>query len=73
MILKIHDTLLNRLKVKINENKLIPSHQFGFTDNIKKTLEERRVCPAVFLNVPQAFDKVWHEGLIHKLKKFFPK
>jgi hypothetical protein len=26
----------------------------------------------VFLDVSQAFDRVWHEGLLYKLKKFLP-
>jgi hypothetical protein len=26
----------------------------------------------VFLDVQQAFDKVWHEGLLYKLKTYLP-
>ena len=29
-------------------------------------------CSAVFLDVKQAFDRVWHEGLLYKLKKLLP-
>jgi hypothetical protein len=35
-------------------------------------LEEGKVCSAIFLDVAQAFDKVWHEGLNYKLRKFLP-
>jgi len=31
-----------------------------------------RYCMAVFLDVSQAFDKVWHAGLLHKIKSCFP-
>ena len=78
--------ILKRLKVIIKKNKLIPSHQFGFrekhstidqvhrvSDTIEKALETKKVCSAVFLDVAQAFDKVWHEGLLHKLRKILPK
>jgi len=41
-------------------------------DTINKTLENRQFCTAAFLDVSQAFDKVWHRGLLYKIKKFFP-
>lgn len=42
-------------------------------DIIKKMLEGRKVCSTVFLDVAQAFHKVWHEGLNYKLTKLLPK
>jgi hypothetical protein len=73
--------LLKRLKIIIEEKNLIPDHQFGFrnqhstidqvhriTNIIEQSLEEKRVCSTLFLDVAQAFDKVYHEGLKHKLK-----
>ena len=78
--------LLKRLKPIIEEKNLIPSHQFGFRENhstidqihritnvIEKSLEEKKVCTTIFLDVAQAFDKVWHEGLFCKLKMFLPR
>ena len=60
-------------------------HQFGFrkghstihqchrlTDTILKAFEDRKYCPAVFLDVSQAFDKVWHPGLLLKIKQTLP-
>ena len=77
---------LNRLKPIIARDNLIPSHQFGFrehhstvdqihriTDTIEKALESKKVCSAIFLDVSQAFDKVWHKGLMIKLRKTLPK
>lgn len=77
--------LLKRLKPIIERKNLIPNHQFGFrdkhstidqvhriTDIIEKALEEKKVCSTMFLDVAQAFDKVWHEGLNYKLKTLLP-
>ena len=35
---------------------------------ILSTFENKEYCLAVFLDVKQAFDKVWHDGLLYKLK-----
>lgn len=77
--------ILKRLRPVIEENELIPNHQFGFRKQhstieqvhrvvnvIEKNLEERKVCTAAFLDVSQAFDRVWHVGLLHKIKKSLP-
>lgn len=78
--------LLKRLKPIIESKNLLPNHQFGFrnrhstidqvhriTDIIEKAYEEKKICSGVFLDVAQAFDKVWHEGLKNKLKSMLPK
>lgn len=77
--------LLCRLKPIIEANKLIPSHQFGFREqhstveqvhrvvkSIRTAFEKKLYCSAVFLDITQAFDKVWHAGLLFKLKKQLP-
>lgn len=87
VISKLYEKLLlKRLKPIIEAKNLIPAHQFGFrenhstidqvhriTDIIEKTLEEKKVCSTVFLDVAQAFDKVWHKGLLHKLELVLPR
>lgn len=78
--------LLKRLSKIIEERRLIPNHQFGFrnkhstidqvhriTNIVEKALEEKQVCSALFLDVAQAFDKVWHKGLEFKLHKDLPR
>ena len=39
------------------------------TGVIKQSLEEKKIFTATFLDVAQAFDKVWHEGLLYKIKR----
>lgn len=77
--------LLKRIIPIIEEKKLLPNHQFGFRKKhstieqvhrliniIEKALEGNEVCSAIFLDVAQAFDKVWHEGLLYKMNKMMP-
>jgi SET domain-containing protein len=73
--------ILKRIYKDSNPLAWIPQHQFGFikahstiqqchriTDTINKAMEEEQYCSAVFLDVSQAFDKVWHPGLLLKIK-----
>ena len=68
----------------INDNKLLTPNQSGFhqgdltvnqllyiTHQIYTAFEEyltRETC-AVFLDISKAFDKVWHDSLVFKLKR----
>jgi hypothetical protein len=42
------------------------------TNIINKALEDGKYCAAMFLDVSQAFDRVWHSGLLYKIKQFLP-
>jgi hypothetical protein len=42
------------------------------TNIINKAIEDKTYCAAVILDVSQAFDRVWHSGLLYKIKQFFP-
>ena len=77
--------LLKRLRSDVEISHVIPSYQFGFrtghspiqqahrvVNETVTSLEERALCTAVFLDVAQAFDKVWHIGLLYKLKNSLP-
>lgn len=77
--------LLKRLHPLISSNNLIPDHQFGFrrshstiqqvhrvVSKIREVLENKAICSAAFIDVRQAFDKVWHPGLLFKLKQSLP-
>ena len=67
--------IFNNLYLYLNSNNLITKNQSGFRPGDSTTnhqafedcnlLEVR----AVFLDISKAFDKVWHEGLLFKLKE----
>lgn len=76
---------LRRLSPVLENRNIIPEHQFGFRNKhgtpeqihrivniITDALEKKRYCSAVFLDIQQAFDRVWHMGLLYKIKKFLP-
>jgi hypothetical protein len=86
-ISKVFEKIIQKRMLKfINDSGTIPNHQFGFkplhgtthqilrlNELIVSGFERKQVTAAVFLDVAQAFDKVWHEGLLFKLQKFgFP-
>ena len=64
-----------------NSNNLLSKNQSGFrpgdsttyqllsiTSTIYDSFEKYDETRAVFLDISKAFDKVWHEGLVFKLK-----
>jgi hypothetical protein len=72
--------LLHRLLPIIENNRLLPDHQYGFrqrrstthqtrliVNKINEALETKQYCSAAFLDTSQAFNKVWHTGQLHKL------
>jgi hypothetical protein len=76
--------ILNRLNDHIHTNNIIPDEQFGFrtqhsteqqlarlTDNITTGLRQKDTTVLAFLDIQKAFDKVWHAGLIYKLKNTY--
>lgn len=69
----------------LNTHNTIPAHQFGFrekhgtieqvnriTSEIRNAFEKREYCSAIFLDVSQAFDRVWLDGLMYKIKTTLP-
>lgn len=77
--------LLTKLQYILDDKRIIPNHQFGFrnqhgtieqvhriVNTIKTALDERKYCSAVFLDVAQAFDKVWQDGLVLKIETLLP-
>ena len=39
---------------------------------INKAIDENKFCTAIFLDISQAFDKVWQDGLLFKLREVLP-
>ncbi|GBP64657.1 Probable RNA-directed DNA polymerase from transposon X-element [Eumeta japonica] len=83
---KIYESLLLlRILPLVEQHKIIPDHQFGFRrkhatvdqihrliNEIDKSFESKEYCASVFLDISQAFDRVWHEGLLFKIKSSLP-
>jgi hypothetical protein len=74
---KVCGNLLKRLLKVVENNGFIPNHQFGFRgrnttieqthrilQRINVALENKRYFSAAFLDISQAFDKVWHTVLL---------
>jgi hypothetical protein len=77
--------ILKRFLPLIENNSLISNHQFDFrtrhstieqthriVQRINEALENNQYCSATFLDIYQAFDKVWHTGLLYKLRRSLP-
>lgn len=77
--------ILTRLNTYIIDNNIIPPIQFGFRQNhstvhqllrineiIVNGFENKQNTVIAFLDVAQAFDKVWIDGLIFKLLHLHP-
>ncbi len=82
---KTFEKLLHNKLQSLLPQSALPNHQFGFrmrhstTDQLRRVtstiltdLEEKRYCAAAFLDVSQAFDRVWHAGLHFKLSRLLP-
>ena len=74
--------LFNHMYAFLKKNKLLNRNQSGFTPGDGTINQLINICNkiysqfdnsdevlAVFLDLSKAFDKVWHKGLIYKLKK----
>jgi hypothetical protein len=55
-----------------SENIILQSSTHRIVNKIAASLEEKQGCTAAFLDIAQAFDKVWHTGLLYKLKNKLP-
>lgn len=82
---KMFEKLLHQKLLLLLPPNTLPEHQFGFqarhstTDQLDRVattiltaLEEKKFCAAAFLDVAQAFDRVWHPGLDFKLRQLLP-
>ena len=74
--------IYNKMFEFFTENELISQNQSGFKpgvscisqllciiNDIYQSLDDGLETRAIFLDISKAFDKVWHEGLLFKLKQ----
>ena len=82
---KVFEKLLHKKLLSLLPSTALPNHQFGFrahhsttdqlhrvTTTILQSLEKKQFCAAAFLDVAQAFDRVWHAGLLYKIRCLLP-
>jgi hypothetical protein len=82
---KVFEKLLKRLLPLVEHANLMPGHQFGFRPRhstieqihrlirvLNDALDNGQYCSAAFLDISQAFYKVWHTGLLYKLRRSLP-
>jgi hypothetical protein len=82
LLAKVQERVVfKRLYAYLARNNLLTAKNSGFkekdsaicqliniVDKIYKALENGKEISMVFLDISKAFDKVWHKGLLHKLK-----
>jgi hypothetical protein len=86
IVSKVCEKLLSKRLLKmVEKNGFIPNHQFGFKERhstteqthrivqkINEALDNKQYCSAAFLDISQAFHKLWHTALLYKLRLFLP-
>ncbi|KAH8266530.1 hypothetical protein KR018_007735, partial [Drosophila ironensis] len=85
-ISKVFERLIAARIVRIMESRgIVPGHQFGFraghgtveqlhrvVEQILVAFDRKEYCNAIFLDIREAFDRVWHTGLLAKIKGTLP-
>ena len=77
----LEEIIFDNVYIFLNNNSIISKHQSGFrpgdsticqlisiTSTIYESFEIHNETRAIFLDISKAFEKVWYDGLIHKLK-----
>ena len=58
---------LNKEQAGFRQNKCTNDKIFELTQIATQAKNRKRYAAAIFLDIEKAFDKIWHNGLIHKL------
>lgn len=83
MLSKLFEKVINnRLRQQLTDREVLPPIQFGFREGysavqqlqrisemIERGYENKEFTTVIFLDIAQAFDRVWLEGLKYKLLK----
>ena len=84
IISKVFESLINKSLVShLESNGLFSDAQYGFrskrstadlltviTERISASLDKKGEARLVALDISKAFDRVWHPGLLHKLRSY---
>ena len=65
----VSNSLLNSCNSGFRKNDSTVNRLLTLLDSIYRGLEERKDIYLILLDISKAFDKVWHPGLLHKLKQ----
>ena len=70
----MYDYLISNNLITKNQSGFRPGDSttnqlLGLINEIHKSFEKRHEVRAIFLDISKAFDKVWHQGLLFKLKQ----
>ena len=81
VVSKVSEKLVNRIVDHLEKYGIFPDFQYGFrssqstadlltvvSDRIARAFNRSGTTRAVALDISKAFDRVWHVGLLHKLK-----
>ena len=81
VVSKVSEKLVNRIVDHLEKYGIFPDFQYGFrssqstadlltvvSDRITRAFIRSGATRAVALDISKAFDRVWHVGLLHKLK-----
>jgi hypothetical protein len=56
----------------LDSENIIPQSNKRIVNKITASLGKQQFCTAAFLDIALAFNKVWHTGLLHKIKNKLP-
>ena len=84
VVSKVFEELVNnRIFDHLEKSDLFPDSQYGFrssrptadflrvvSDRIARAFNRSEATRAVALDISKAFDRVWHAGLLHKLRSY---
>lgn len=72
--------ILPEIRLFLDDNRVLPDHQYGFrtgrsctlqllrvTKRIRSTIASRKTAGILSLDLKAVFDSVWHDGLVYKL------
>ena len=71
VVSKVFEKLVNnRIVDHLEKCSLFSNFQYGVSDRIARAFNRSGATRAVALDISKAFDRVWHAGLLHKLKSY---